>query len=211
MSSNTSSAGVSLEAWAGEVRVNLIRLLGLVVFYSHHLLQYHFLKDDTWRTSEYHQAVTAVMMAWGGMVALLHLLTIREAGPWANWRDKPWIKYVVTIMDLLFIFSLVSLHPEGARGPMTLLLFLVVAAAPVRFSMRLVYVATLGAMLTFVLLVGTNYTQLGAARYYAPENVRRVPRPQQAIMLLCLGGAGLLAGQVVRQSRRLLRAGGSHA
>lgn len=144
MSSNTSSAGVSLEAWAGEVRVNLIRLLGLVVFYSHHLLQYHFLKDDTWRTSEYHQAVTAVMMAWGGMVALLHLLTIREAGPWANWRDKPWIKYVVTIMDLLFIFSLVSLHPEGARGPMTLLLFLVVAAAPVRFSLRLVYVATLG-------------------------------------------------------------------
>jgi uncharacterized membrane protein YsdA (DUF1294 family) len=86
---------------------------------------------------------------------------------------------------------------------MVLLLFLVIAAAPVRFSLKLVYVATLGAMLTYLLLIGTSFVMMGSERYYAADNVRRVPRPTQVIMLLSLGGAGLLAGQVVRQARRL--------
>lgn len=191
------------EAWAGEVRVNLIRLLGLLVFYAHHLVQYHLLKDDDWRTVDYHQAVTLLAVAWGGMVALVHLVTLPGAGIQEPARYKSWMKYAITVMDLLFIYLLTRLHPEGARGPMVLLLFLVIASAPVRLSLKLVYVATLGAMLTFVLLIGTSYLRMGSERYYAVENVNRVPRPTQMMMLLSLGGAGLLAGQVVRQARRL--------
>ena len=203
MSNPASITGVSLEAWAGEVRVNLIRLVGLVVFYAHHLVQYHFLKDDPWRTADYHFAVTALVVAWGGMVALIHWLTLPQLGKSELLRYQGWMKYAITLFDLLFIFSMMTLHPEGARGPMALLLFLVVAAAPVRFSLQLVYVATLGAMLTYVLVVGTGYLKLGSERYYAADNVTRVPRPTQVMMLLSLGGVGLLAGQVVRQTKRL--------
>lgn len=203
MSTETRLTGMSLEAWAGEIRVNLIRLLGLILFYANHLIQYHFLKDDAWRTTEYHNAITALVIAWGGMVAVIHIITIQRPEISSRFRYKPWMKYAITVMDLLFIYSLTSLHPDGARGPLALLLFLVIAAAPVRFSLRLIYVATLGAMLTYVVMIGTNYMKLGSDRYYAVDNVSHVPRPTQAIMLLSLGGAGLLAGQVVRQARRL--------
>ena len=203
MSNDRRLAGLPLEAWAGEVRVNLIRLLGLVVFYAHHLIQYHFLKDDAWRTADYHNAITALVIAWGGMVALIHLVTLPQQGQLEPTRYKSWMKYAITVMDLLFIYLLTGWHPEGAKGPMVLLLFLVIASAPVRFSLKLVYVASLGAMLTYLLLIGTSFVMMGSERYYAADNVRRVPRPTQAIMLLSLGGAGLLAGQVVRQARRL--------
>jgi len=208
MSNDRRLDGLPLEAWAGEVRVNLIRLLALVVFYSHHLIQYHFLKDDAWRTADYHNAITALVIAWGGMVAIIHLVTLPQQGQLEPTRYKSWMKYAITVMDLLFIYLLTGWHPEGDRGPMVLLLFLVIAAAPVRFSLKLVYVATLGAMLTYLLLIGTSFVMMGSERYYAVDNVRRVPRPTQAIMLLSLGGAGLLAGQVVRQARRLVAKGG---
>jgi len=120
-------------------------------------------------------------------------------------RYKLWMKYAITVMDLVFIYLLISWHPEGAKGPMALLFFLVIAAAPVRFSLKLVYVATLGAMLTYLLLIGTSFFMMGSEKYYAADNTRRVPRPTQVIMLMCMGGAGLLAGQVIRQTRRLLR------
>lgn len=205
MLTNNHNSDIGLESWAGEVRVNLIRLVGLLIFYAHHLIQYHLIKDDPWRTVEYHQAVTALAVAWGGMVALIHLVLSRQQGNQMLARYKPWMKYAITVMDLIFIYSLVGLHHEGARGPMVLTLFLVIAAAPLRLSLRLVYVAALGAMLTYMLLIGTGYFMLGSERYYAVENIRRVPRPTQAIMILCLGGAGLFAGQVVRQARRLCR------
>jgi hypothetical protein len=201
MLNDTRLTGMPLEAWAGEVRVNLIRLLGLVLFYAHHLIQYHFLKDDAWRTADYHQSVTAVLMAWGGMIALIYLVLHRSPGPLGL---KPWMKYAITAMDLLFIYLLVALHHEGARGPMALLLFLVIAAAPLRLSLRFVYFATLATMLTYLLFISTLYVKLGSERYYALDNVLRVPRPTQVVMLLTLGGAGLLAGQAVRQTRRLM-------
>jgi hypothetical protein len=217
MSTHTRLTGLPLEAWAGEIRVNLLRLVGLLIYYAHHLLRYYVLKDDPGLTPEYHQAVTALVVAWGGMVGLIHILCRSQlSGP--DWTSslgtlavasgsgivfKPWMKYAITVMDLLFIYTLVLLHPEGPRGPMVLLLFLVIASAPLRLSLRLVYVATLGAMLTYVLVVGTLYIRLGSERYYAAENVKRVPRPTQAVMLLTLGGAGLFAGQMVRQSKRL--------
>ena len=35
-----------LEAWAGEVRVNLIRLVAVLAFYGHHLVNIFVIRDD---------------------------------------------------------------------------------------------------------------------------------------------------------------------
>ena len=49
-----------LEAWAGEVRVNLIRSLALVVFYANHLLNVYVWRDPN-VDGAFHAAVTAVV------------------------------------------------------------------------------------------------------------------------------------------------------
>ena len=51
-----------LESWAGEARVNLIRLVALVGFYGNHLLNMHVLGEDI--TADYHSTVTALTLTW---------------------------------------------------------------------------------------------------------------------------------------------------
>jgi hypothetical protein len=91
---------------------------------------------------------------------------------------------------------------DGPRSPLVLLYFLVIASSPLRLSLPLVWVTTLGAMAASIVLLGYQYFYLiGPAEYYSSG--QRLPRPAQVIFLLSLGGCGLLAGQMVRQARRL--------
>jgi hypothetical protein len=92
----------------------------------------------------------------------------------------------------------------GAKSPLAVLYFLVIASAPLRLSLRLVYVATFACMAGYLFLLGHYaYFLVGYHRYYATPELQ-IPRTTQIIFLLALGGAGLLAGQVVRQARRLV-------
>src|SRR5205085_9256778 len=103
----------------------------------------------------------------------------------------------------------------GPHSPLVFLYFLVVAASPLRLSLRLVYAATLGAMAAATLMMGAYvFCLVGMEKYYTagdPWAVPRatppwlVPRASEVIFLLSLGAAGLLAGQVVRQARRLVQ------
>ena len=71
-------------------------------------------------------------------------------------------------------------------------------------SLRLVYVATLGSMLALVLFFGYyKYFLVGSERY--AQDTERLTRTNQALFLLALGAAGLLAGQMVRQAQRLVQ------
>jgi hypothetical protein len=82
------------------------------------------------------------------------------------------------------------------------LYFLVVAAAPLRLSVPLIYTATLGAMAAFLFFHGY-------IRFWLQLPVeQRLPHSQQVIFLLALAVTGLVAGQVLRQARRLA---GGHA
>jgi hypothetical protein len=185
-----------LESWAGEVRVNLIRAAALVAFYVHHLVNVYLIQDDPSLRGAFHAAVTTVVLAWAFVVLLLHVCLSRRYVP-------PALKYLSTGTDLFLITAMLMWTGDGPRSPLMLLFFLVIASAPLRLSLRLVYVATLGSMAAGVALVGYQYfLRIGPADYYSsPE---RLPRTVQVIFLLALGGAGLLAGQSVRQSRRLV-------
>src|SRR5204862_419069 len=70
-----------IEAWAGEVRVNLIRLAGILIFYGHHLLNVFYFRDDPTVTAHYHAAVTGVVVAWSAAVVGLHVCLSRRCLP----------------------------------------------------------------------------------------------------------------------------------
>jgi hypothetical protein len=179
-----------IESWAGEVRVNLIRLIALVVFYGHHLINVYLIQDDPSLRGDYHTGVTALVMAWSIAVLALYICLSRRWVP-------PALKYLATAWDIILITALVNL----TRDPKTMqtsLYFLVISAAGLRLSLPLVYTATLGSMAAYAFF-------LGYVRFWweLPET-ERLSRPNQVIFLLALGTAGILTGQLVRQARRLL-------
>jgi TRAP-type C4-dicarboxylate transport system permease small subunit len=91
-----------------------------------------------------------------------------------------------------------------ARTPLVLLYFGLIASAPLRLSLRLVYTATAAAMLGYLFLLGYYAWHLvGFHKYYATPELR-IPRSEEAIYLLAMLVCGLFAGQVVRQVRRMI-------
>jgi hypothetical protein len=185
-----------LEAWAGEVRVNLIRAAALVVFYVHHLLNVFVFSNDDKLRGTFHATVTAIVLAWAVGVYALYVCLSRRWVP-------PALKYVASLGDVAMISALLIVNPDGPHSPLIFLYFVAVAAAPLRLSLRLVYATTLGSMAAAVIVLGHYvFLRIGSADYYDPEKPYRIARSAEVIFLLSLGTAGLLAGQVVRQARR---------
>jgi hypothetical protein len=178
-----------VEEWAGEVRVNLIRLVAIALFYGHHLLNYHVLKLPL--TPDFHLAATGVAAAWTAAALALH------AGLQPRW-NPPWLKFATVAFDALMLTSLLVLT-DGARSPLVAVLFLLVATAPLRLRRSLVWAATVLALLSFLFVCGHDRWVRGL-----PAE-QRLPRPQQVITGIALACAGVLAGQSVRQARRFAR------
>ena len=81
-----------VEAWAGEVRVNLLRTIALAVFYGQHLLNVYVWSDDPSLKGAFHAAVTAIVLAWTAGIFVLHVCLSRRWMP-------PALKYVATFWD----------------------------------------------------------------------------------------------------------------
>jgi hypothetical protein len=184
------NAAQRLEGLAGEVRVNLIRLAAIVAFYGHHLVNVFVISDNPALKGDYHVVVTSLVLAWALTVLIVHYCLMRRWVPDA-------LKYVVTAWDILLITTLLMVGGD-ARSMLAVLYFLVIVAAPLRLSLPLVWTATLGSMAGYAFFLG--YVRW---RLELPLE-QRLSRPQQVVFLLALGAAGLLAGQFVRQCRRLV-------
>jgi hypothetical protein len=186
------------EAWAGEVRVNSIRVAALVVFYGYHLLNIFAFTNDRELRGSYNAAVSAVVVAWAAGAFALYVCLSRRWMP-------PSLKYVASAWDLLLITAILIAGREGPKSPLALLYFAVVAASALRLSLPLVVFATLGAMAAAAISLGHYvFFVVGAKEYYAVDSTLRISRAHEVIFLLCLGTCGLLAGQMVRQARRLV-------
>jgi hypothetical protein len=182
-----------IEEWAGEARVNLFRLAAILVFYAHHLINVYAVRDDPNIAGAYHLSVTALVIAWSGAVVALYLCLTRRWVP-------PWLKYAATTADIVLVTALLIVAARTPGDPRTwlaTLYVLVIAAAPLRLSLPLIYFATLGSMAAYGFF-------LGYVKYWLelpPE--QRLSRPNQIIFALVLGATGILTGQLVRQARRL--------
>ncbi len=190
-----------VEEWAGELRVNVIRLAGIVLFYARHLVEFATASPGAKVRGPYHLRATVITALWAIIALLLHAHLRRR-------RALPSAKFLVTAGDLLMI-TLLCMNAGGPQTPLLLLLFLVIAASPLRANLQLVYAATAGAIASYLcLLAFYAWFVIGFHKYYASPELR-IPRTTEAFYILALLLAGFLAGQAVRQLRRAVA--GHHA
>lgn len=175
------------EEWAGELRVNLIRMVAIAAFYGQHLINYYVRKMAD-LTPEYHLVVTGIALSWTAAALALHVAL-------AGRRQLPYLKYAAVAWDCFMATSLLIVS-DGPRSPLLVLLFLIVATASLRVHLRLVWVASVLVLLSYGAVCAHS-------RWVRPES--RVPVHHHVIFALALGSAGLLAGQAVRQTRRFAR------
>ena len=186
------------QEYEGEARTNLLRILAIGVFYLVELAQYHWFPPagDAEDFAAYHQKVTALAVA-ATMVSLAVLLCLRM-------RVFPaFLKYVTTGCDLLLLTALASVDhgakspaPDGPASPLVLIFFLILALAALRFSLGLVWFATLGSILGYLALVG-----LADKKWFDQDHA--VPMVTQLITVLSLGLTGIVLGQIIRRVRSL--------
>jgi hypothetical protein len=177
-----------LEELAGETRVNLLRAFALLAFYGNHLVNV-FLLGDASAGGAFHVQVTVVVLAWA-------LAALAVAGG-VRWRVLPaGLKYTSTLVDVLLITALLVIAGDP-RSMYASLYFLVVTASALRLSLPLVYTAAGASIAGYLFYLG--FVRWGLA---LPEG-QRLPRAQQVLVVLALAVAGLLAGQLVRQCRRV--------
>jgi hypothetical protein len=179
-----------LESWAGELRLNLIRLVAIAGFYGYHLLDaYVFRPDEPAIQGRYHAQITGTAIIWAVGALALQLYLLNRWVPAA-------LKYVATAWDLVMI-TVVLMIGKDPNSTLTALYLLVIAAAALRLDLVLIYAATFGAMGSFLFFHG--YVRF----WLALPPGQRLSHAQQTIFLLALAVSGLIAGQIVRQARRL--------
>jgi hypothetical protein len=180
------------QEYEGEARANVLRIIGIAAFYLVELVNYHglrlgFIEMPKVVDQSFHQAVTALAVAWT-MVALGVLFCLRQ-------RVFPaLLKFISTGCDIVLLTGILIVA-DGPRSPLVVGYFLVITLSTLRFNLPLIRFAAVGSMAGYLFL-------LGYAKWFAVRDVR-VPRYHQIIFLLGLALTGIVLGQVIRRVRGL--------
>ena len=178
------------QQYDGELRANLLRIAGIATFYVIHLVNYHRwfgLPGIEGATPRFDQMVTALAVAWVLTALAVQLALARHIFPEA-------MKFVTTTADV-WLLTLVIGVCDGPRSPLVVGYFLILAVAALRFSLRLVWLATAECLAGYVALV--IY-----AEHFATRD-KTVPRYAQMIFFAAILVSGVTMGAVVRRVRRL--------
>lgn len=196
---------VRWQEYRGEERANLLRLAAVAAFYAIELINYHgvelgFIHLPKVSDAAFHRTVTAIAAAWVLLGVGVHLWLMMRLMPEA-------LKYASTGLDAVLL-TLLLMVADGPKSPLVVGFFLIPAVATLRFQLRLIWFATIAAMLGYVWLLGWAWWT---------ESVRnvRVPRYHELIFLTALAISGIIQGQVIRRvkamaaeyARRLAAAG----
>ncbi len=176
------------QEFEGEMRASVLRGILVVMFYSVQLIHHLTLATmgDTDRV--FHRQVTFSAIAWL-FVSMAVFLSLRVG------FMPSWLKYLTTSVDLGLV-TLLAWLSHGPASPLVCALFLVLVLASIRFRIGLIWFATLGAMICYMLLVGA----VDASWF---DTKHETPILTQAITLCSLGCTGIVLGQVVRSARTM--------
>ena len=184
------------QEFEGEARANLLRIVGIGSFYIIELLNYYGLRLGFLELApvagvdrRFHLTISLLAAAWT-LVSLGIMVCLRA-------RIFPAaLKFVSTGCDVVFL-SCMLMAADGPKSPLVVGYFLVLTLAALRFSLPLVWFATLASMGGYLWL-------LGYVKWWAnPARGLRIERYQQLILLLALALTGVVLGQIVRRVRRL--------
>jgi hypothetical protein len=181
------------QEYEGEARANTLRIIAIGAFYIVELINYHGLRLGFFEMPKvvdqtFHQAVTALAVAWtvvglGVLFCLSHRFLPRL------------LKFVSTGCDILLL-TLILIVASGPSSPLVVGYFLLIALSTLRFNLPLVRFATVGSMAGYLCV-------LAHAKWFAAD--LRVPRYHQIIFLLALALSGIVLGQVIRRVRHMAR------
>ena len=191
--------------YEGEARANQLRIIAIGTFYVIHL--WHVLSSRgkllAWDLLQlgkagevperFHLLVTLLALAWICVAAVVHMSLRARVFP-------RWLPKASTTCDLLFLTSLLCIS-TGPRSPLVSCYFLVIALSALRFDLGLVRLASIGAIVGYVCLLGCAKwpTSFGLGG----EVDLTVPRYHQLMVIAALGLTGIITGQVVRRVRQL--------
>jgi len=178
------------QTYSSELRVLLLRVIAVVVLYGCQVLHYLSLSEEGQAANLSFQRVATTAAVLLLVVSLLVLLLILK-------RILPgWLPFLTTAVDLLAIAWVVGFAGGPMATSLTGAFYLVIAMAGLRFDLRLVWLATLGAMAGYMGAVGAVDDS-----WFDADHV--VPLVQQGVAMACLGGTGIVVGQIVRLARGL--------
>ena len=184
------------QEFTAENRVNLIRAIGLAVFYSVQLINFNFFVIDQTEldaSTTFHQNTTLLCGAWFAIVlAIAYCLTVR-------WFPT-WFKYVTTTIDLVMLTAIASIGSSSA-SPLVYVYFLILVMAALRFDLWLIRISTGLAVLCYLALLAISSPDWMGNPEFAEE--RTVPRITQLIVVAALILAGVTLGQIARRARAI--------
>lgn len=185
-----------LASLRGEERANILRVLGVAVFYAIEVLNYRGLSLGPIEIARvegvdagFHAASTALAVAWMAVAAAV-LVAIK------NHIFPPALKYLSTAADLMLMTGVLTLA-DGPRSPMLLVLFLVIVLAGLRLTPWLVAFSTGGALTSYLFVLG----EVGQRR---PE--LRVPAHWQITTIAALVLCGVVVWAILAEARRAVEA-----
>jgi len=180
--------------YQGEGRANLLRIVAIAAFYSVELANYRGFRLGLFEMPRlesvdrpFHLAVTALAVAWTMTALAVQICLHRQVFPAS-------LKFLSTGADIVLMTCVLCIS-NGPRSPLVVGYFVIVALAALRFSLPLVWFATVGSMLGYLAV-------LGHAKWFAAGDLR-VPRYHEVMFLLALGLTGITIGQVLRRARSM--------
>lgn len=183
-----------VQEFEGERRANFLRIVGVAGFYAIELMNRYgldlgFIEVQPLADVDagFHKAVTSLAVLWVALALAVELCLRNRIFP-------PALVFLSTAGDL-FLLTAILCIADGPRSPLVVGYFLVLAASGLRLNLMLVRCATIGSLVAYLILSGF-------ARWFTDRDLR-VPRYEQLMVLLALGLAGLIIGQVVRNARRM--------
>ncbi len=178
------------QQYDGELRANLLRIGGIATFYLIHLVNYHRwfgLPGIEGASPRFDEMVTALAVAWILTALAVQLALARHVFPSA-------MKFITTSVDVWLLTLMIGVC-DGPRSPLVVGYFLILAVAALRFSLRLVWLATIECLAGYLALV------IYADHFATRE--KTAPRHSEMIFLAAILIAGVTLGAVVRRVRRL--------
>ena len=174
------------QAFRGEARANLLRLIFISVFYVIELINFYglnlrFLQMPQVVDRDFHILVTEIAVTWCLVGAGIHVCLQRKVFPSA-------LKYISAGCDLFFL-TLVLLVADGVTSPLVVTYFLVLGLSALRFSVRLVQFSTVGAVLGYACLIG----------FAKIKGFERPPHYHMVVFATSLALSGVVIGQVIRR------------
>lgn len=181
------------QEYEGEGRANLLRAIAVGIYYAVHLVNYFnyewfYYEPPPAEYLKFHSNCTLLAAGWL-FVALAVLISLQRQ------YLPSYLKYLVATLDLLLLTALIALH-GGPNSPLVSIYFLLIGLAGLRFQLPLIWLTTLGAMVSYLVLVGKVDKV-----WFDTEHT--VPIISQLVMYVGLGMMGVIVGQMVRRVRAM--------